>query len=174
MNINEPAQQNKFAEIIGVSEAAVSGYLKKGVLKKGETYREWLLVYCKRQRVQASNLGGDKQSNLAQARINDLEATTRLKHLDYLEKIEALVPVQWAQDGLIQWAGYANREYTTGLKQIILQVESKHSIVIDAKFVEKNLNKIIKAIQDQAKRIADAMLKNTENYKEDLESECKS
>lgn len=42
--------QADFAEMVGLSEAAVSGLVSDGVLVRGETMREWLLAYVDRLR----------------------------------------------------------------------------------------------------------------------------
>lgn len=159
MDIDTKAQQNKFAEIVGVSEPAVSGYIKKGFLKEDGTYREWLLAYCERQRTMASNHGGDAQTSLAQARINDLEVTTRLKNLDYQEKLEKLVPVEWAANSLINWARSANQEYQTSIKETVLKIESKYNIHIDNIIIEQHLEKLLKKIREYAEKGVSDLIK---------------
>jgi len=46
--------QREFAELIGVSEPAVSGLVKRGVLMPERTAAEWVLAYCEHLREQAA------------------------------------------------------------------------------------------------------------------------
>ena len=159
MNIDAPAVQKEFAKIIGVSAAAVNNYVTKGILKKGDTYRVWLLIYCERQREVAGNYnsGGEKQTDLTQARINDLEARSKLNNLKYYREVKDLVPLEMALNHLTEWAGYANQEYTNGMKKMIQGIQSKHSINIDPKFVEKSVEDIMTRIRGFAENKAAAL-----------------
>lgn len=46
----EVTTQADFAEIVGISEAAVSQMVADGVLVRGETAHEWIMTYCDRLR----------------------------------------------------------------------------------------------------------------------------
>lgn len=46
--------QAEFAELVGVSQPAISGYVTSGVLKAGDTGHAWLLAYCERLRTEAA------------------------------------------------------------------------------------------------------------------------
>lgn len=64
MNILEAVQttvtQAEFAEVIGVSPAAVSAMFSSQHLERGATCHAWILAYCKRLREQAAGrLGAD-------------------------------------------------------------------------------------------------------------------
>lgn len=161
MDIEDIAKQNQFALLIGVSEASVSGYIKRGILQKNGTYQEWLLTYCKRQRLQASNQGGEKQTDLAQARINDLEVKAKLNTLKYYREINELVPLEMASNTISEWAVFANQEYQQGIKKITLELESKYSLSIDEKFIEESINSILKRVRRFAQSKADSLMEAT-------------
>ncbi|MCU7836143.1 MAG: hypothetical protein KZQ83_12955 [gamma proteobacterium symbiont of Taylorina sp.] len=161
MNIDAPAVQKEFAKIIGVSAAAVNNYVTKGILKKGDTYRVWLLIYCERQREVAGNYnsGGEKQTDLTQARINDLEARSKLNYLKYYREIKELVPLEYASNTLIEWAKHANQEYNGGIKRLIQQIESRNSCIIDRKVIEEStediMDRIIKFADDKIAQLGE-------------------
>lgn len=158
MDIEGQAKQNQFAILIGVSEAAVSNYVQTGILNKGGTHREWLLAYCKRQRLQASNQGGERQTDLAQARINDLEAKAKLNNLKYYREVNELIPTAAVAESLTEWAVFANREYTTGIKEIFISLETEHSISLDKNFINKSTNLILKRISSFAEKKAASLM----------------
>jgi phage terminase Nu1 subunit (DNA packaging protein) len=54
INLEQPCSQAAFAELVGVSEAAVSQLHTAGVLVEGEPLRAWLLAYIDRLREQAA------------------------------------------------------------------------------------------------------------------------
>ena len=66
MNLDVPIQQQEFAQLVGVSESAVSYWLTDGVLPRGGTGRDWLLAYVERLREQAA--GRDPTGDLTRQR----------------------------------------------------------------------------------------------------------
>lgn len=68
MDLEKPVLQKDFAELVGVSESAVSQWVADGVLKIGETLRTWILLYCSRLRAQAAGRGAGGPLDLAQER----------------------------------------------------------------------------------------------------------
>lgn len=74
MNLDEPILQSEFAELVGVSEAAVSGWVTDGVLAKGQTARQWLGAYIKRLRDAASGRDADSPLATERARLASEQA----------------------------------------------------------------------------------------------------
>lgn len=64
--LDAPIRQDEFAELVGLSEAAVSDLMSTGTLPRKGTGRDWLLAYCKRMREKAG--GRDNDSILSQER----------------------------------------------------------------------------------------------------------
>ena len=52
--MHKPGKQKDFAAIVGVSEAAVSGYMDRGMLVAGAAMGQWLAAYCSHLREQAA------------------------------------------------------------------------------------------------------------------------
>ncbi len=60
--------QKTFAELIGVSEAAVSQFIAEGILPRDATLREWCRTYCARLREQAAGRAATGDLDLATER----------------------------------------------------------------------------------------------------------
>lgn len=54
MSMRAMITQSEFAQMVGLSEAAVSQMVSSGVIDKGATAHTWLLAYCSRLREQAA------------------------------------------------------------------------------------------------------------------------
>lgn len=46
MDITKKVSQAKFAQLVGITQPAVSGLVGRGVLKVGDIGSDWLLAYC--------------------------------------------------------------------------------------------------------------------------------
>lgn len=67
-NTDKPCTQREFAALIGVSEAAVSGMVSRGVISSGQTLGEWLMRYCAHIREQAAGRATNGELDLATER----------------------------------------------------------------------------------------------------------
>lgn len=61
MNLDEPCTQKDFADLVGISQPAVSDLLTRGVLVARQSAKIWLLAYTAHLREQAAGRGGDGQ-----------------------------------------------------------------------------------------------------------------
>lgn len=69
MDLSGSLTQYEFADLIGVSQPAVSEMLRRGVLQKGDSAKNWLLAYCKNLReVAAGRVGVDGELDLVTER----------------------------------------------------------------------------------------------------------
>ena len=59
ISLDTPCTQKDFSDLIGVSEPAVSGMVKRGLLIPGETAATWLMAYCNHLREQAAGRSAD-------------------------------------------------------------------------------------------------------------------
>ncbi|WP_164963965.1 terminase small subunit [Rubrivivax sp. JA1026] len=62
--LDQVLTQSQFAELVGITQPAVSDLQKRGVLKANATGRTWLLAYCGQLREEAAGRAG----RLAEAR----------------------------------------------------------------------------------------------------------
>lgn len=68
VNLGKSATQREFADLIGVSEAAVSDMVSRGVIAKGQTLGDWLRKYCAHIREQAAGRAAKGGLDLATER----------------------------------------------------------------------------------------------------------
>jgi phage terminase Nu1 subunit (DNA packaging protein) len=59
MDLDQPCLQSEFADLVGISQPAVSDLLTRGVLVAKQTARVWLKAYTSQLREQAAGRGGD-------------------------------------------------------------------------------------------------------------------
>lgn len=59
MDLDLPCKQQEFAELVGISQPAVSDLLTRGVLAAGQPAQIWLKAYTAHLREQAAGRGGD-------------------------------------------------------------------------------------------------------------------
>jgi phage terminase Nu1 subunit (DNA packaging protein) len=95
ISLDNQCSQKDFAALIGVSEPAVSGMVKRGVLIPGEALGVWLLAYCNHLREQAAGRSADLTAERAGlAKENKLRARiAKLKELGEWAPIENMTLV---------------------------------------------------------------------------------
>lgn len=119
MNLDEAIQQQEFAELVGVSEAAVSGWVTEGRLARGGTGREWLLNYCQRLREAASGRDGDSTLVTERARLAAEQA-------DRVAMENAIKRKQVAPFALLEAAlAHVARQMVTRLEALVPQLRRR-------------------------------------------------
>jgi len=68
IDLDAPVRQSEFAELVGITQPAVSQLQFEGTLKSGDPLRAWLLAYCHRLREQAAGRATTNGLNLADER----------------------------------------------------------------------------------------------------------
>lgn len=62
--------QVDFAELVGVTQPAISSYVTSGVLRAGDTGHAWLLAYCERLRTEAAGRASPVSDELNRERTS--------------------------------------------------------------------------------------------------------
>lgn len=96
ISLDKQAAQVEFAEIIGVSESAVSDMVRRGVIKRGDTLGRWLLDYCANLRENAA--GRDAELARERARLAR-EQADRIAMKNAIERRE-YAPIAVIEDAL--------------------------------------------------------------------------
>ena len=100
INLNERATQKKFADLIDVSEAAVSDLVKRGVILKDHPLGEWLHRYCSHIREQAAGRATTGGLDLATERAAlAREQTIRIELQNAISRRE-YAPIDAMESGL--------------------------------------------------------------------------
>jgi phage terminase Nu1 subunit (DNA packaging protein) len=66
--LNDHVTQSEFADLVGISQQAVSALLMRGTLSNGDTARQWLHDYCENLREQAAGRASTGSLDLVQER----------------------------------------------------------------------------------------------------------
>jgi phage terminase Nu1 subunit (DNA packaging protein) len=101
MNLRDTCTQVEFAELVGMSQPAVSGLLERKVIVPGASAGQWLLDYVAHLREQAAGRGADgelayQRSELARVNRERAEIKLALERREYaavalLEQVLATV-----------------------------------------------------------------------------------
>ena len=142
------ADQTSFARLVGVSQQAISGRVSDGRLEKGETLQQWLHVYLEDLREQASGRGGDEQANFQRARAREMEASSKLKEMQYHEKMGTLIHAEHARAFLSDWAQFARSEIDAAFDGFIAAVEDQIDEPLPAELREKYAGTALRRIRD--------------------------
>lgn len=67
MDLDAPIKQVDFAELVGITQPAVSDMLTRGLLKPGDSARVWLQAYTRQLREAAAGRGADGELALNRA-----------------------------------------------------------------------------------------------------------
>lgn len=137
IDLSQVATQTGFADLLGVSQQAISKQCKKGTLAKGGTYGDWLRQYYDHLADQAAGRGGDEQANVAQATVEEKQVKTALNRLEYHKELGRLVDIEEAKEFLGGWAAFANRQFMQAFERMVLAIESQHDIEISPELREK-------------------------------------
>jgi len=93
--LDQPATQKAFGDVVGISQPAASDLIKRGVLRPGGTFGEWIRAYCAHQREIAAGRVAVGDINLVTERARlASEQADRVAMLN-AERRRELVPLGW-------------------------------------------------------------------------------
>ena len=150
INLDDKATQTGFAALVGVSQPAINARINAGALQSGGTYRQWLIEYCEKLRVEAGGRGGDEASTLARARTKESLIKTRKLELEYYKEVGLVVPVEVLEPVLSEWASFAQSEVTNCVARLVVGIESQHKIEIDQEAVDNGIRPALSNIAGYA------------------------
>ena len=82
IDLGKKITQAKFAQLVGITQPAVSGLIARGILTVGDTAENWLLAYCGSLRETAA---GRSQSAESELNLNDERARLAAAQADKVE-----------------------------------------------------------------------------------------
>jgi len=103
--MEKQATQRQFADMIGVSESAVSGMVREGVIASGQPVGSWLKDYCARLREQAAGRAATGDLDLAGERARLAKEQADKIAMQNAEKRAELGPVSSIEQVLTKAAG---------------------------------------------------------------------
>lgn len=147
-NPNDTASQTLFAQLVGVSQQAISKLKEKNVLPEGGTYDEWLNAYVDRLRSEAA--GREQDSRLSNSRIRETEASANLKELDYLDRLKTVIWRPDIEPLLTEFCSAIQFNVMAAQERIIESIESKHSIKLEDDDIGKHLRGALESVASGA------------------------
>lgn len=157
-SLDQEANATQFGLLVGKSQQAISKHVASGLLIKGQSYRQWLRYYCDHLSTHAAGRGGEKQVDLAQAKVEELTVKTELLALQRDEKLKLLCITEDVQNVLSDWASYTSREQSALIDKLILTIENKHNIEVDPELVNDIAFPVIQRIKDYAGKLARSLI----------------
>ena len=100
MNLDSKATQQTFATLVGVTRSAIVAALSEGILAPGDTYRGWLLAYCKRLREMAAGRYSAGDLDLTEERARLARAQSERIEMENAVKRGELAPIDTLRDVL--------------------------------------------------------------------------
>lgn len=138
-NIEDQASQTGFAALLNISQQTISKQYKKGVLKIGGTYREWLIEYTEHLRKEAAGRGGDSQQILTNARIEETLENTAAKRQARLRDAKTLLDKEDTVLLITEGVGQLRSHVMTAGDEIIDEIISRYKIELEDDIVLKPL-----------------------------------
>jgi hypothetical protein len=154
LNLDAKATQNGFAELVGVSQQAVSQRVADGQLPRGATYRRWLHLYCEQLRREAAGRSGDDQAALSKARTKQALADANMKELQYYRELKLLVPAAEIEPALQDWAAMARSETQFAVDKFVAALQSQHGIEVDQALIDGTFTPAFRAIGSYPTQLA--------------------
>ena len=147
--------QDEIAKHLDLSVRRVRELLPEiGINHRTASMDDIRIAYIRHQReLAAGRGGGDAQAEAAQARMEKDRAQTAMLRLGYHKELKTLIVADDAEAALIDWAGYASREYSTGVDKLVLELESTHGIEIDRDQVKDIVSPTVERIQSYAAKL---------------------
>ena len=101
MNLDSKATQQTFATLVGVTRSAIVAALSEGILAPGDTYRGWLLAYCKRLREMAAGRYSASDLDLTEERARLARAQSERIEMENAIKRGEIAPIDTLRDALV-------------------------------------------------------------------------
>ncbi len=162
LNLDAKADQSKFALLVGTSQPAISGHVKRGVLTRGQTYRIWLSEYCEQLRKEASGRSGDKQEQLTDARIAESRENAAAKQQSRLKEARALLLRDDVLILLSELPKLTKTEVLNAGEKILENLQAKLGIQIDDDDVLEPLRVALGHVGDRAGQLQETVSRDPE------------
>lgn len=94
LDLHAPVTQERFADLVGVSQQAISDLVTREMLPRGGTLKQWLLAYCENLREQAAGRAAKGDLALVDERAKLTRSLRELRDMEIAVKRRELAPVE--------------------------------------------------------------------------------
>lgn len=149
MNLDEPAKQTEFAELVGASQPSINKYVRAGILEKNDSYRVWLLAYCSKLRTEAAGreVSASRQT-LEMAKTREALANAQLKELDLFREHQLILDLEQVKEAMEEWIILAKSEFENSVEKIIVAIEDQHGVSINREHISATVETACRTIGD--------------------------
>ena len=163
-DIDRPFNGTALADLLGISQQAVSQHVQAGNIRADGTVADGLKSYLERVRSIAAGRGGNSQEDLTAARVAESQAKTAMLTLQYHEKIGALVEAAIAAKAIHSWTTHTNREIRGLVEKLRVEIESTQKITIP----EQQLNELTEPVIRRIQKFAEEFAADIDGSREDI------
>jgi hypothetical protein len=157
IELTDVASQSGFARLVGTSRQAINNHVVKKVLTDGDTYAEWLLIYCERQREEAAGRGGDQQSTLTAVRIEETQENIFDKRQKRLTASGELMDRETVHNWIVESAS-SIQGFVMGAGETITEsITEKYKIELEAEDVAAPLRIALGHIASNGSELAERL-----------------
>jgi len=142
-DLDTKATQVGFGELVGTSQQAISKHVDSDLLKKGQTFRTWLMAYCEKLREEAAGRGGDDQKSLTRARTQDALAGAALKNITVQEKAGELVFAAEIEPLLTAMFTAARTELLSLPDKLSNELKALYDVDVDPAYLEEKIYDVL-------------------------------
>lgn len=153
IDLDEVASQTGFANLLGISQQAVSSQKQKGTLSENGTYGQWLQEYYQHLCDQAAGRGGENQVDVARATVEEKTVKTALGRIAYHEKLGTIIDREEAQALLADWAGFANKQFLQAFERLILDIQGQFDMTVPPELRQKHAGSAIERVRGYALKL---------------------
>lgn len=155
IELTDAATQSGFARLVGTSRQAINKHVEKGVLKEGQTYAEWLQIYCDRLRDEAAGRGGDQQSTLTAVRIEETQENIFDKRQKRLAASGDLMDRETVHNWVVESAASIQGFVMGAGETIIESITEKYRIELETEDVTAPLRTALGHISSNGSELAE-------------------
>jgi len=147
--LDHVATQAAFGKLIGVSQKSVSEMKSRGMLRQGQTFRQWLISWAEAFRREAGKQGGSHstQEALAQARVRECTAKALKIEVETAERLGQLVLASDIEPQLMTWAVRGQQAVESAVERITERIESEFKIELEDKHVRAPLHAVLRELK---------------------------
>jgi len=149
MDMDAPATQVEFGELVGITKQAVFNHIQSGVLPANGTLRQWLSAYCSRLRNEAAGRipsNARERRDLAIARQAEAKAALDEREMHRLDGL--ILDLESVRHAMMAWAALGKNEFISAVDNIVTAIESEHGISLDRDELQPHIEAALRVIGD--------------------------
>lgn len=148
-DLDTKATQAEFASLVGASQPAIHKHVVSGILKPGQTFRQWLQAYTLKLRDEAAGRTiTDQRLELDKAKTREALANAQSKELALYREYQLILEKSQVMEAMSAWIALAKSEYVNSIEKMLAMIESRHNITIERTDIDGITDAAMRTIGD--------------------------